>query len=228
MNILEDFFAAIGDFFYSLFDTIFTNSSINSRKKAEKKLANNKSFKIQKTKSQRIFFLTFLFAIIAVMILTVLLTDMTLTEILVIEGIIAVFALLALFGYLNVKFNYYVVSEEHIVHHRLFGKSKTIKYSDIFYIAYRNKGNYLTAYNKYGTILFHLESTHIGIERLTDILEEKGIRHETSEIVTEEMVNSEEYQQNQRKNARTTKILTVVCAIVILTVIISGILFSRL
>ena len=225
---MEDFFAAIGDFFYSLFDSLLTNSSIKSRKKQEKKLGESKDFKVYRTKTMRIFFLTFFLAILAVMIFIPFLPDIALTSLLIIEGIIAAFALLCLFGYLDTKFNYYTVSEENIVHHRFFGKSKTIEYPDIFYIAYKTKGDYLTAYNKYGTILFHLESSHIGIERLTDILEEKGIRHETSPLVTEEMADSEEYQLNQQKTKRTTKILTVVCAIVIFAVIIFGILFSRL
>ena len=203
---MEDFFAAIGDFFYSLFDSLLTNSSIRSRKKQEKKLGESKDFKVYRTKTMRIFFLTFFLAILAVMIFIPFLPDIALTSLLIIEGIIAAFALLFLFGYLDTKFNYYTVSEENIVHHYLFGKSKTIEYPDIFYIAYKTKGDYLTAYNKYGTILFHLESSHIGIERLTDILEEKGIRRESTEILTEEMKNSEEYRLRQRKDSLIIKI----------------------
>jgi hypothetical protein len=204
--ILEDFFAAIGDFLYSLFDSLLTNSSIKSRKKQEKKLGESKNFKVYRTKTEQIFFLIFLLVALIGMALIAFFWDIPLRALLLIEGIIAVVSLLPLFGYLNCKFNYYVVSEENIVHHSLFGKNKTIEYSDIFYILYRNKGDFLTAYNKYGTILFHLESSHIGIERLTDILEEKGIRRESTEILTEEMKNSEEYRLRQRKDSLIIKI----------------------
>ncbi len=205
-------------------ESVFLDIFIKSREKAEKMLKNKTCFKIQQIRGIRIFFLTFFLAIlaVAVMIFTHFLPNTTLTILLITEGIIAAFALLSLFAYLNAKFNYYVVSEENIVHHRLFGKNNTIEYSDIFYILYRNKGDYLTAYNRYGTILFHLESAYIGIERLTDILEEKGIRHETSEIITEEMINSEEYQLNQRKSKRETIMIFAIMAIVITVIILLG------
>lgn len=203
-------------------ESVFFDIFIKSREKAEKRLKNKTCFKIQQTRGIRIFFGTFFLAILAVMIFIPFLPDITSTIILITEGIIAPFAMLSLFAYLNAKFNYYVVSEEHIVCHRLFGKRKTIEYNDIFYIQYRCKGDSLSVYNKYGTRLFHLDSLHVGIERLTDILEEKGIRHETSELITEEMANSEEYRINQRKNKFMTIIVFAIMIIVILgTVLVS-------
>jgi hypothetical protein len=221
--ILEDFFAAIGDFLYSLFDSLLTNSSIKSRKKQEKKLGESKNFKVYRTKTEQIFFLIFMLAILTVIVFIAFLPDIALTSLLITEGIIAVFALLLLLGYLNAKFNYYVISEENIVHHRLFGKNNTIEYSDIFYIVYTVKGNSLAAYNKYGTRLFYLENTQIGIERLTDILEEKGIRHENSELITEEIKKSDEYQLKQRKNSRIVKIILAIIALSIIAIILFSI-----
>ena len=194
------------DFLTAIFVGLFENSILKARKKAEKALESSKNFKVHRVKTEQIFFLIFLLVAPIGMALIAFLCDIPDTALLLIEGIIAVFAILPLFGYLNCKFNYYVVSEENIVHHSLFGKNKTIEYSDIFYILYRNKGDFLTAYNKYGTILFHLESSHIGIERLTNILEEKGIRRESTEILTEEMKNSEEYRLRQRKDSLIVKI----------------------
>ena len=196
---MEDFLAAI-------FIGLFENSILKARKKAEKELEGSKNFKVHLVKTEQIFFLSFLLVALIGMALIAFFWDIPLRALLLIEGIIAVVSLLPLFGYLNCKFNYYVVSEEHIVHHRLFGKSKTIEYGDIFYIAYKNKGDYLTAYNRYGTKLFQLEAAHIGIERLTDILEEKGIRRESTEFLTEEMKNSEEYRLRQRKDSLIIKI----------------------
>lgn len=212
---MEDFLAAI-------FTELFENSILKARKKAEKELEGNKNFKVHLVKTVQIFFLSFLLVALIGMALIAFLCDIPDTALLLTEGIIAVVSLLPLFGYLNCKFNYYVVSEENIVHHSLFGKNKTIEYSDIFYILYRNKGDFLTAYNKYGTRLFHLGSSHIGIERLTDILEEKGIRRESTEILTEEMANSEEYQLNQEKNKRGIIIVFAVMIIVISGIVLLG------
>ena len=196
----------MGDFLAAIFEGLLENSILKARKKAEKELEGSKNFKVHRVKTEQIFFLIFLLVALIGMALIAFLCDIPDTALLLIEGIIAVFAILPLFGYLNCKFNYYIVSEENIVHHSLFGKNKTIEYSDIFYILYRNKGDFLTAYNRYGTRLFHLESAHIGIERLTDILEEKGIRRESTEILTEEMKNSEEYRLSQRKDSLIIKI----------------------
>ena len=212
----------MGDFLAAVFEGLLENSILKARKKAEKELEGSKNFKVHRVKTEQIFFLIFLLVAPIGMALIAFFWDIPLMALLLIEGIIAVVSLLPLFGYLNCKFNYYVVSEEHIVHHRLFGKSKTIEYGDIFYIAYKNKGDYLTAYNRYGTKLFHLESSHIGIERLTDILEEKGIRRESTEILTEEMANSEEYQLNQEKNKRGIIIVFAVMIIVISGIVLLG------
>jgi hypothetical protein len=204
-----------------LFAALLENTLIKSRKKAEKKLGDSRSFKIEYVTGIRILVLYFLIPLVAVMV-WIAVTKTTAEQIWILEGIMAMFTIPLFFVYLHFKSNYYSVSEENIVHHRLFGKSKTIEYSDIFYILYRNKGDFLTAYNKYGTILFHIENAQIGIERLTDILEEKGIRHETSELITEEMANSEEYQLNQEKNKRGIIIVFAVIIIVISGMVLLG------
>ena len=213
----------MGDFLAAIFEGLLENSILKARKKAEKELEGSKNFKVHRVKTEQIFFLIFLLVALIGMALIAFLCDIPDTALLLIEGIIAVFAILPLFGYLNCKFNYYIVSEENIVHHSLFGKNKTIEYSDIFYILYRNKGDFLTAYNRYGTRLFHLESAHIGIERLTDILEEKGIRRESTEILTEEMKNSEEYRLNKRKNDIIVGIMLAIFAVAVIALILFGI-----
>ena len=204
-----------------LFAVLLENTLIKSREKAEKKLGDSRSFKIEYVTGIRIFVLCFLIPLVAVMV-WVAVAKTTAEQIWILEGILAMFTIPLFFAYLHFKSNYYSVSEENIVHHRLFGKSKTIEYRDIFYILYRNKGDFLTAYNKYGTRLFHIGNTQIGIERLTDILEEKGIRHETSELITEEMANSEEYQLNQEKNKRGIIIVFAVMIIVISGLVLLG------
>ena len=213
----------MGDFLAAIFEGLLENSILKARKKAEKELEGSKNFKVHRVKTEQIFFLIFLLVALIGMALIAFLCDIPDTALLLIEGIIAVFAILPLFGYLNCKFNYYIVSEENIVHHSLFGKNKTIEYSDIFYILYRNKGDFLTAYNRYGTRLFHLESAHIGIEHLTDILEEKGIRRESTEILTEEMKNSEEYRLNKRKNDIIVGIMLAIFAVAVIALILFGI-----
>jgi hypothetical protein len=200
-----------------LFAALLENTLIKSRKKAEKKLENSRSFKIEYVTGIRIFVLCFLIPLVAVMV-WIAVAKTTAEQFWILEGILTMFTIPLFFVYLYFKSNYYSVSEENIVHYRLFGKSKTIEYSDIFYILYRNKGDFLTAYNKYGTILFHIENAQIGIERLTDILEEKGIRHETSELITEEMANSEEYQLKQRKNKFANIIILAIVEIAIIGV----------
>lgn len=207
-------------------ESLFLDLFIKSREKAEKKLKNSTNFKVQTTKSFRIFALCFWLVIIAVMIL-LLLTEFSVTSLLI-SAFLGVFSLLPAFGYLNARFNYYDVSEENIVHHRLFGKSTTIEYSDIFYIQYRSKGNPLSAYNKNGTMLFHIDSLHMGIERLTDILEEKGIHQETSELITEEMKNSNEYQLRQKREHIVQALIITVSVLLVAAVIIAAYLYDAM
>ena len=204
----------------ALLEVLLENTLIKSRKKAEKKLAKSKNFKIEYVTGIRIFVLCFLIPLAAVMVWVA--AQASAEQVWILEGILSIFVIPLFFAYLHLKFNYYAVSEENIVYNRLFGKAKTIEYSDIFYIVYKVKGESLTAYNKYGTRLFHIENTQIGIERLTDILEEKGIRHETSELITEEMANSEEYQLNQEKNKRGNIIVFAVMIIVISGTVLLG------
>ncbi|MBQ9745293.1 MAG: hypothetical protein IJW21_00540 [Clostridia bacterium] len=155
-------------------------------------------------------------------------TGISPTELFIIEGLIGAFSLLPAFGYLNARFNYYIISEKNIVHSRMFHKNKVIEYSDILYIQYYFKGDSLTVYNKHGIPLISIDRVFAGIERLTDILEEKGIRRESAELVTEEMVHSEEYMRGQKK-ARTAQIIIIaVCIISVAAVIIGGYLYDAM
>ena len=202
-----------------LFEILLDITLTKSRKKAEKKLAKSKNFKIEYVTGIRIFVLCFLIPLAAVMVWA---AAVPAEQLWILEGLLSILVIPLFFAYLHLKFNYYDVSEENIVHHRLFGKPQTIEYSDIFYIVYKVKGEFLTAYNKYGTILFHIGNTQIGIELLTDILEEKGIRRETSELITEEMANSEEYLLKQRKNKFTNIIILAIVEIAIIGIILLG------
>lgn len=155
-----------------LFEILLDITLTKSRKKAEKKLAKSKNFKIEYVTGIRIFVLCFLIPLAAVMVWVA--AKAPAEQLWILEGLLSILVIPIFFAYLHLKLNYYAVSEKNIVHHRLFGKAKTIEYSDIFYIVYKVKGESLTAYNKYGTRLFHIEDIQIGIERLTDILEEKA------------------------------------------------------
>ena len=208
-----------------LFAALLENTLIKFRKKAEKKLENSRNFKIEYVVGIRIIVLCFLIPLVAVMVWVA--AQAPAEQLWNLEGLLSILVIPLFFAYLHLKFNYYSVSEENIVHHRLFGEAKIIEYSDIFYILYRNKGDFLTAYNKYGTRLFHIEDAQIGIERLTDILEEKGIRHETSEFTTEDMKNSEEYQLKQRKNKLGNIIILAVVEIAIIGIFLLGFYLDR-
>jgi len=216
----------LGDFLAAVFQGILENTFIKSRKKAEKKLANAGSFKIEQIIGIRIFLLCFLIPLVILMI-WIATMKISIRQLCFFECLLAIFVIPCFFAYFYFKLDHYIVSEENIVHHRLFGKSKTIEYSDIFYILYRNKGDSLTAYNKYGTILFSIGDMHIGIERLTDILEEKGIRRERTELITEDMKNSEEYGQNQEKNKRVNIIILAVTFIVMAGIVLLGLYLGR-
>lgn len=203
-----------------LFEILLDITLTKSRKKAEKKLAKSKNFKIEYVTGIRIFVLCFLIPLAAVMVWVA--AKAPAEQLWILEGLLSILVIPIFFAYLHLKLNYYAVSEKNIVHHRLFGKAKTIEYSDIFYIVYKVKGESLTAYNKYGTRLFHIEDIQIGIERLTDILEEKSIRRETSELITEKMKTSEEYQLKQRKNKFANIIILAIVEIAIIGIILLG------
>jgi hypothetical protein len=207
-----------------LFEILLDITLTKSRKKAEKKLAKSKNFKIEYVTGIRIFVLCFLIPLAAVMVWVA--AKAPAEQLWILEGLLSILVIPLFFAYLHLKLNYYAVSEKNIVHHRLFGKAKTIEYSDIFYIVYKVKGESLTAYNKYGTRLFHIEDIQIGIERLTDILEEKSIRRETSELITEKMKNSEEYQLKQRKNKFANIIILAIVEIAIIGVFLLGFLLD--
>lgn len=197
-----------------------------ARKQEEKCLSDSKNFKVQITKSVRIFFLCFWLVILAIMLL-ILATDIHITELLIIEGLIGAFSLLPAFGYLNARFNYFIVSEENIVHVRMFGKNKIIKYSDIFYIQYYCKGDSLAVYSKYGIPLITIDRIFVGIEKLTDLLEEKCIRTESTQILTEEMKNSEEYKQYEQKSKITVAVICLILVIVLALSICIGVMLSN-
>ena len=92
----------------------------------EKRLPEGNNFKVQATISVRILFLCASLVCITFMI-AALFSELKPLYLLISE-ILSAFPILV---YLNIRFNYYIVSDDKIIHMRLFGKNKVIEYSDI-------------------------------------------------------------------------------------------------
>ncbi len=140
----------------------------------EKRLPEGNNFKVQSTKSVRIFFL-FISLVCFTFMIAVLFSGLTPINILILESILLALSALPVLGYLHIRFNYYIVSDKNIIHMRLFGKSKVIEYSDMAYLQYYCKGTALGVFDSKDNLLIDIGRLHVGTSKLAELLEEKGV-----------------------------------------------------
>ena len=144
------------------------------KKHEEKRLPEGNNFKVQSTKSVRIFFL-FISLVCITFMIAVLFSGLEPINLLVAESVLLLLSALPILGYLNIRFNYYIVSEKNIIHMRLFGKNKVIEYREIAYMQCYCKGTALGVFDRNDNILIDVGRLHVGTAKLTELLIEKGI-----------------------------------------------------
>ena len=145
-----------------------------AKRREEKRLPEGNNFKVQSTKSVRIFFLFISLACIACMV-AALFSGLEPINLLISEGVLLLLSALPILVYLNIKFNYYIVSDEKIIHMRLFGKNKVIEYGDMAYMQCYCMGETLGVFDSNDNILIDVGRLHVGTAKLTALLMEKGI-----------------------------------------------------
>ncbi len=140
---------------------------------------------------------------------------------LIVEGVLAFFAALGIFGYVDTRFNYCVVAEDHLLLVKLWGKNRVIPFESIAYISYVAELGNLGGFDKNGIPLFGFDYTYMGVDALAKRLRKLGIPPAPKPFPTETMKKTEAYKAyRKRSDGLTWGVTGGVLGIVLLIILI--------
>lgn len=140
---------------------------------------------------------------------------------LIAEGVLAFFAALGIFGYVDTRFNYCVVAEDHLLLVRLFAKNRRIPFESIAYLSYNAEMGNLGGFDENGIPLFGFDYTYMGVDALAKRLRKLGIPPAPKPFPTEAMKKTEAYKAYRKRSDGLTWGLTGgVLGIVLLIILI--------
>ena len=140
---------------------------------------------------------------------------------LIVEGVLAFFAALGIFGYVYTRFNYCIVAEDHLMLVKLWGKNRVIPFESIAYISYVAELGNLGGFDENGIPLFGFDYTYMGVDALAKRLRKLGIPPAPKPFPTEAMKKTEAYKAyRKRSEGLTWGLVGGVLGIVLLIILI--------
>lgn len=119
---------------------------------------------------------------------------------LIVEGVLAFFAALGIFGYVYTRFNYCIVAEDHLLLVRLFAKNRRIPFESIAYLSYNAEMENMSAFDKNGIPLFGFDYTYMGVDALAKRLRKLRIPKPPRPFPTEAMKKTEAYKAYRKRS----------------------------
>ncbi len=158
---------------------LFFSLTLCLKKREEKRINTENEIRTKPPKVVSIFFLGFAIISSVGLILACIFSEgLEEIELVCIILICSLFLLLGGFGYLWVAFNYVIAKEDEIVVFKLFGKTKTYKYSEIgYFIDQTDLGmaGALICYDKNLKKIFMVEAISLGVGLVVQKLKDKNV-----------------------------------------------------
>lgn len=176
------------------------------KKIEEKKIKESSNFTVKMSVGIKILFGGWVVVcyIFMIMLLFLQISDNDLTAFIISESIVFVFLLLGLFGYIYAKTSYVIVKNDSLIINKFPKKRIKLLYEDIGYFS----ANYsLSCFDKNGIPILTLDHLYVGIERLTNLIERKGVKQMELPYPNETIKENKEFKIYNKKKSIKSKII---------------------